>query len=75
MMVLHLSNCYCCILNSFLALYSNNIIIWDFTTIGLRDGLERRDFTQPIQSTEIGKKAWLFAKLQPGRARKRNNAT
>ena len=26
-------------------------------------------------STEIGKKAWLFAKLQPGRARKRINAT
>ena len=25
-------------------------------------------------STEIGKKAWLFAKLQPGRARKRINA-
>ena len=24
---------------------------------------------------EIGKKAWLFAKLQPGRARKRINAT
>ena len=26
-------------------------------------------------STEIGKKVWLFAKLQPGRARKRINAT
>ena len=25
--------------------------------------------------TEIGKKAWLFAKLQPGRARKIINAT
>ena len=25
--------------------------------------------------TEIGKKAWLFAKLQPGRGRKRINAT
>ena len=25
--------------------------------------------------TEIGKKVWLFAKLQPGRARKRINAT
>ena len=25
--------------------------------------------------TEIGKKAWLFAKLHPGRARKRINAT
>ena len=25
--------------------------------------------------TEISKKAWLFAKLQPGRARKRINAT
>ena len=25
--------------------------------------------------TEIGKKAWKFAKLQPGRARKRINAT
>ena len=28
-----------------------------------------------VDSTEIGKKAWLFAKLQPGRARKRINAT
>ena len=28
-----------------------------------------------VQCTEIGKKAWLFAKLQPGRARKRINAT
>ena len=27
------------------------------------------------QYSEIGKKAWLFAKLQPGRARKRINAT
>ena len=26
-------------------------------------------------STEIGKKAWLFAKLQAGRARKKINAT
>ena len=26
-------------------------------------------------TTEIGKKAWLFAKLQPGRARKRINST
>ena len=26
-------------------------------------------------TTEIGKKVWLFAKLQPGRARKRINAT
>ena len=25
--------------------------------------------------TEIGKKAWLFAKLQPGKARNRINAT
>ena len=28
-----------------------------------------------LHSTEIGKKAGLFAKLQPGRARKRINAT
>ena len=28
-----------------------------------------------VNFTEIGKKAWLFAKLQPGRARKRMNAT
>ena len=28
-----------------------------------------------VKATEIGKKAWLFAKLQPGRARKRINAT
>ena len=33
-------------------------------------------FAQKISIlTEIGKKAWLFAKLQPGRARKRINAT
>ena len=28
-----------------------------------------------LQCSETGKKAWLFAKLQPGRARKRINAT
>ena len=28
-----------------------------------------------MSHTEIGKKAWQFAKLQPGRARKRINAT
>ena len=28
-----------------------------------------------LRCTEIGKKAWLFAKLQQGRARKRINAT
>ena len=28
-----------------------------------------------VITTEIGKKAWLFAKLQPGRARKRIDAT
>ena len=28
-----------------------------------------------LAHTEIGKKAWLFAKLQPGTARKRINAT
>ena len=28
-----------------------------------------------LKSTEIGKKAWLFAKLQSGRARERINAT
>ena len=27
-----------------------------------------------INFTDIGKKAWLFAKLKPGRARKRINA-
>ena len=31
------------------------------------------NLTKPC--TEIGKKAWLFAKLQPGRARKIINAT
>ena len=30
-------------------------------------------FAEPC--TEIGTKAWLFYKLQPGRARKRINAT
>ena len=30
---------------------------------------------ETMYSTEIGKKAGLFAKLQPGRARKRINAT
>ena len=40
-----------------------------------------RELTQPSPRllaepcTEIGKKAWLFAKLQPGRARKRIDAT
>ena len=29
----------------------------------------------PAPITEIGKKAWLFGKLQPGGARKRINAT
>ena len=33
------------------------------------------EIMQPFTSTEIGKKARLFAKLQPGRARKRINAT
>ena len=28
-----------------------------------------------VDCTEIGKMAWLFVKLQPGRARKRINAT
>ena len=41
-------------------MYSNFIIDFDY---------------QIIPITEIGKKAWLFAKLQPGRARKRINAT
>ena len=31
--------------------------------------------TVESKNTEIGKKAWLFAKLQPGRARKKINAT
>ena len=30
---------------------------------------------EEAKCTEIGKKAWLFAKLQPGRVRKRINAT
>ena len=35
---------------------------------------EMNHITLQIQaSTEIGRKAWLFAKLQPGRARKRMN--
>ena len=44
-------------------------------------GTAGRNFTKPRTShffglcTEIGKKAWLFAKLQPGKARKRINAT
>ena len=36
---------------------------------------EKNLFLRLENSTEIGKKAWLFAKLQPGRARKRINAT
>ena len=31
--------------------------------------------THNLSTTEIGKKAWLFAKLQPGRTRKKFNAT
>ena len=38
------------------------------------EGIDVRERTVSI-CTEIGKKAWLFAKLQPGRARKRINAT
>ena len=38
-----------------------------------RNGRERK--SPSCTSTEIGKKAWLFAKLEPGRARKRINAT
>ena len=38
---------------------------------------EGRKTTLPCRNsyTEIGKKAWLFAKLKPGRARKRINTT
>ena len=32
-------------------------------------------YVQHSPFTEMGRKAWLFAKLQPGRARKRINAT
>ena len=35
----------------------------------------RKTLTRELNSTEIGKKAGLLAKLQPGRARKRINAT
>ena len=43
------------------------------TTIFPSSGLP--DFLSLLGCTEIGKKAWLFAKLQPGRARKRIIAT
>ena len=33
------------------------------------------DRQRVFDTTEIGKKAWLFAMLQPGRAGKRINAT
>ena len=32
-------------------------------------------FSYDVANTEIGRKAWLFVKLQLGRARKRINAT
>ena len=35
----------------------------------------KREFNSAWSITEIDKKAWLFAKLQPGRARGRINAT
>ena len=37
------------------------------------DKVRSRDYK--VESTEIGKKAWMFTKLQLGRARKRINAT
>ena len=42
----------------------------------LRSGWVRfHQVSEGIKHTEIGKKAWLFAKLQPGRARKRIDTT
>ena len=38
-------------------------------------GTSNADIVREVACTEIGKKAWLFAKLQPGRAGKRINAT
>ena len=37
--------------------------------------VENEDIQEWVSYTEIGKKTGLFAKLQPGRARKRINAT
>ena len=44
------------------------------TVMDHNDGLEPIKITG-TKITEIGKKVWLFAKLQPSRARKRINAT
>ena len=40
-----------------------------------RQALAPHRLHDALTSTEIGKRAWRFAKLQPGRARKRSNAT
>ena len=39
------------------------------------DSLNPGEKESSVICTEIGQKAWLFAKLQPGRAKKRINAT
>ena len=43
--------------------------------LSMADALMLNDRRDAEASTEVGKKAGLFAKLQPGRARKRINAT
>ena len=40
-----------------------------------RRGADPRKVKSPHNCTGVGKKAWLFAKVQPGRAKKRINAT
>ena len=43
--------------------------------VGFEEWEKEKERIRGGRSTEIGKKAWLFAKLQPGRARKTINAT
>ena len=56
-------------LKRYLLLLSWVVGAWDQIRLGAKA-------KHPLaECTEIGKKAWLFAKLQPGRARKAINAT
>ena len=58
--------------------------IWYFKYLCSASSLKQRsqeslhfcyDHVPPYNSTEIGRKVWLITKLQPGRSRKRINAT
>ena len=63
-------------------MFLNSVVLGTLQLIVISSRYERHSeekgevlYRQKVLSTEISKKAWLFAKLQPGRARKRINAT